>query len=69
MNQYRHITSIFLAHTLGHDIILFLLPSHSLNLTQPLDVGIFGPLKTHISTALDSLTRTGVPRIEKVEWV
>ena len=28
-----------------HNIILFVLPPHSSHLTQPLDVGIFGPFK------------------------
>ena len=28
-----------------HNVILFVLPPHSIHLTQPLDVGIFGPFK------------------------
>jgi hypothetical protein len=30
-----------------NNIILFVLPPHSSHLTQPLDVGIFGPMKRH----------------------
>lgn len=36
---------------------------------QPLDVGVFGPLTKEVSTRLDQLLRTGVNRLEKVEWV
>jgi len=36
---------------------------------QPLDVGIFGPLKAAVSVDLDKLIRVGVNRLEKVEWV
>jgi hypothetical protein len=32
-----------------HNIILFVLPPHSSHLTQPLDVGIFGPFKKMLS--------------------
>ena len=46
-----------------------LLPAHSSHLLQPLDVGIFGPLKTAISSQLDRLIRTGVSRVQKVEWL
>ena len=28
-----------------HNVILFVLPPHSSHLTQPLDLGVFGPLK------------------------
>ena len=28
-----------------HSVILFVLPPHSSHLTQPLDLGVFGPLK------------------------
>lgn len=28
-----------------HNVVLFVLPPHTIHLTQPLDVGVFGPLK------------------------
>ena len=40
-----------------------------IHLTRPLDVGIFGPLKTALSRCLDPLFSTGISRIEKMEWI
>jgi hypothetical protein len=30
-----------------HSVVLFVLPPHSSHLTQPLDIGVFGPMKHH----------------------
>jgi hypothetical protein len=46
-----------------------ILPPHSSHLTQPLDVGVFGALKKHMSAEIDPIVRTGVARIQKVEWL
>ena len=64
-----HVTSSFLAHCLQNRIHVTLLPPHTSHLLQPLDVGIFGPLKTALSRCLDPLFRTGIPLIQKVEWM
>src|SRR5438046_7214084 len=52
-----HVTSRFLAHCLQHHIHVLLLPPHTSHITQPLDVGVFGPLKTAMSRCLDPLFR------------
>ena len=54
---------------MDNNIILMILPPHSSHLTQPLDIGIFGPLKTAMSAETDPLIRTNVNRIQKVEWL
>ena len=36
---------------------------------QPLDVGIFGPLKRAMSSQLDPIFRTGVHTLHKAEWI
>jgi hypothetical protein len=36
---------------------------------QPLDVGVFGPLKTAVSSELAELISTGISRLQKIEWV
>ena len=64
-----HISATFIYHCMQNDIILFLLPPHSSHLMQPLDVGIFGPLKTTISAQLARLISTGIPRLQKIEWL
>jgi len=64
-----HISAKFVAHCIENDICLFLLLPHSSHLLQPLDVGVFSPLKAAVSAELDRLIRVGVNRLEKVEWV
>jgi len=64
-----HITGEFVAHCTENNIIPMILPPHSSHLTQPLNVGIFGPLKKHMSAKIDPLIRMGVPRIQKIEWL
>ena len=64
-----HITAEFIAHCMDNNILLMILPPHSSHLTQPLDVGVFGALKKHMSAEIGPLIRTGVTRIQKVEWL
>jgi hypothetical protein len=44
------------------------MPPHSSHLCQPLDVGVFSPLKAHMSKELDKILRYGMPSIKKFEW-
>jgi len=53
---------------IDHHIYLHLLLPPSSHLLQPLDVGVFGPLKKAISARLDRLLRVGINRLEKCEW-
>lgn len=64
-----HISSEFVIFCIEHNIYLHLLLPHSSHLLQPLDVGVFGPLKKAISARLDRLLRAGINRLEKGEWV
>ena len=64
-----HISGDFIRHCIQCDIILLLLPPHSSHLTQPLDVGVFGPLKKAISASVSQLIQTGISRMQKFEWV
>ena len=41
-----HVNSVLVEWARKHNIILFVLPPHTSHILQPLDVGIFGPLKT-----------------------
>jgi len=50
-----HISAKFVAHCIENNICLFLLLPHSSHLLQPLDVGVFSPLKTAVSADLDQL--------------
>ena len=64
-----HVSPKFVSFCIDHNIELVLLVPHSSHLTQPLDVGVFGPLKSAVSRALDRLLRLGITRLEKVEFV
>jgi hypothetical protein len=64
-----HISSKFISFAMDHEIELILLVPHSSHITQPLDVGVFAPLKIAVGRSLDRLLRAGVARLEKVEWV
>ena len=60
-----HISAKFVAHCIENDICLFLLLPHSFHLLQPLDVGIFSPLKTAVSADLDHLIRCWSQPVDK----
>jgi hypothetical protein len=64
-----HISSDFIAFCIQKRIHIILLPPHSSHLLQPLDVGIFSPLKRALSKQISRLVRTGIARIQKVEWI
>jgi hypothetical protein len=62
-----HVSARFVSFCIQHDIELVLLVPHSSHLTQPLDVGVFGPLKQAVSREMDRLLRSGIVRLEKAE--
>ena len=64
-----HCTGPFLAHSIQHKILVFVLIPHSSHLTQPLDNSIFGPLKRVLSGKVCPLFQTGISRIQKAEWL
>jgi hypothetical protein len=63
-----HITGDFVEHCIDNNIALMILPAHSSHLTQPLDVGLFSPLKKLLASRLEPLIRTGIARIRKQEF-
>lgn len=64
-----HVTLEFIIHCMFHNIVLLILPSHSSHITQPLDLGIFSPLKQHMATELHGIVSSEVACLQKVEWV
>ena len=64
-----HVTLDFMKHCRDHKIILLRLVPHTSHLCQPLDVGLFGPLKSTLSAKLEPLFQTEVSRIRKSEWL
>jgi hypothetical protein len=64
-----HVTPEFIHHCLFNNILLLRLPPHTSHILQPLNVGLFGPLKTALSNKLDPLIQTEVAHVQKCEWL
>ena len=64
-----HISAEFVRYCYEHDIALLLLLPHSSHLIQPLDVGVFSPLKAAMRSTLSTIFRTGILRLQKPEWI
>ena len=64
-----HITASWIAHCMRNNIIFMVLPPHSSHLTQPLDVGVFSPLKTHMASSIEPIISTEIHRLLKAEWL
>ncbi|KAJ6263664.1 hypothetical protein Dda_2233 [Drechslerella dactyloides] len=52
-----------------HKIVTICMPPHSSHILQPLDIGCFGPLKQAYSHEVESLVRTYVNHISKLEFL
>jgi hypothetical protein len=63
-----HVTARFIAFCIISKIDLFLLPPHSSHKTQPLNLSIFGPLKTALNLEIDRIFRHSTMRLPRVEW-
>ena len=63
-----HISADFIRHCIANDIVLLLLSSHSSHLLQSLDVDVFSSLKQAMRCLLNRLYRTGITRMQKMEW-
>jgi hypothetical protein len=63
-----HLTARFIAFCLDARIDLVCLPPHTSHILQPLDVGLFGPLKRALAREFDPLFRLDTRRIPRVEW-
>ena len=63
-----HISAAVAAYCLQNRIVLMLLPPHFSYLLQPLNVGIFSPLKMALAQRQTHLFRSGLQTIQKVKW-
>ena len=64
-----HITAKFVEYCMDHKIILMVLPPHTSHLLQPLDVGVFGSVKSALSNQCKRYTQAHVRRLQKAEWL
>ena len=63
-----HVKGRFIAFCILHGIDLMVLPAHTSHKTQPLDVGIFGPLKAAMARLTDKAATYDHGRIPKDVW-
>ena len=63
-----HINAEFDEYCKANNIVPLCLPSHSSHLTQPLDVGVFGPLKKAYGAQISFLARAHVTHITKDDF-
>jgi hypothetical protein len=69
LDGYRsHLTARFIAFCLDKNIDLVCLPPHTSHLLQPLDVGVFSPLKQALSAEIKKLFRLDTRRIPRIKW-
>jgi hypothetical protein len=63
-----HINAEFDEYCKANDIVPLCLPSHSSHLTQPLDVGVFSPLKKAYGAQISFLARANITHITKDDF-
>ena len=63
-----HVTGDFIEHCMSNNIKLLILSPHSSHFTQPLDIGIFSPLKEYMTQEITPLINAKVATLQKVEW-
>jgi len=63
-----HITARVVAFCMEHAIDLLILPPHCSHILQPLDVGMFAPLKRALAAETDGVSRLDPGRISRVDW-
>jgi hypothetical protein len=64
-----HVSAQFDSYCKENKILCYYLPPHSSHITQPLDVGCFGPLKKYYGNELSRLTRFGRVHITKHDFL
>jgi DDE superfamily endonuclease len=64
-----HITAKFIEYCMDHKIVLMVLLPHTSHLLPPLDVGVFGPVKTAPSSQVKRYITTGIVKLRKPEWL
>jgi len=64
-----HISAEFVRYCYEQNIAILLLLPHSSHLIQPLDIGVFNPLKAAMRSILSTIFQTGILPLQKLEWI
>jgi hypothetical protein len=62
-----HLTARFIAFYIDKSIDLVVLPLYTSHILQPLDIGVFSPLKRALSTEIEKLFCLDTRRILRIE--
>ena len=63
-----HCNYPFIDYAWKHRILIHVLPAHSSHLTQPLDIGLFGPLQRYYGVLIAEWFKGGYPAISKADF-
>jgi len=63
-----HITAKCISFCVDNAVDLLILPPHCSHVLQPLDVGVFSPLKRALADETDAMSRLDSGRLKLVEW-
>ena len=63
-----HITANMIAFCMTNVIDLLIMPPYCSHVLQPLDVGVFAPLKRALASETDARCRLDSGRIQRMEW-
>jgi len=66
--QSSHITANVIAYCMDNMIDLLISPPHCSHILQPLDIGMFSPLKRALAAETDNAARLDSGCISRVEW-
>ena len=55
-----YISTAFIRHCIDNKIALLILPPHTSHVTQPLDVGVFSSVKSHLTSEVKRFIGTGI---------
>ncbi len=64
-----HVSTEFIRFAHEHKIVCLCLPAHSTHLLQPLDVGVFGPLKQNYKTLVAEKIRFTTYNLDKADFI
>ena len=68
-NHSSHITTNVIAFCMQNVINLFIMSSHCSHLLQPLDIGVFAPLKYALNKKIDAVNQYNSSCISRIFWI
>ena len=64
-----HITANVITYCMKNSINIVIMPLHCSHMLQPLDVGVFVPLKRALASLTDAASQLSSQRMTRIDWV